>query len=288
MAVVRSQYPHADITGIDTAAARGHAGRHGGPDRRRPRVRRRRPVRVEPHRRHGPAGAPAPGQGQGAPRRRADRGRDRGRPLRRPRRGRRGRGRATPRSRPCSASTPPWPTARRASTRSSTRTWASCSRTGPTASTTRLRQGRRGGRAHDPKPAPDPRPDRDTRGRGRLEPGLRRPGRLQLDPDAPLPAHVPRDRVRGERGQGARNRTGRRRRVRRQAEHLRRGVHRRGRVAQGGRAGEVDRGALRGDAGHLPRPRPGSRTCELAATSTARCWACGCTTSRTTARTCSC
>ena len=98
----------------------------------------------------------------------------------------------------------------------------------------RERRGRR--QAHDPKPAADPRPDRDARRRRRLEHGLRRARRLQLDPGAALPADVPGDRVRRERGQGAGDRAGRRRRLRLQAERLCRGVHRSRGVAQGRRA----------------------------------------------------
>ena len=84
MAVVRSQYPHADITAIDTAAARGMPGVTAvltGDDLE---FARGRALRVEPDRRHGAPGAHAAREGPGAPRRRADRGRDRGRPLRRP------------------------------------------------------------------------------------------------------------------------------------------------------------------------------------------------------------
>ncbi len=288
MAVVRSQYAHADINGIDTSAASAMPGVTAVLTGDGSRVRRRRAVRVEPHRRHGAAAPAAARKGQGAPRRRADRGRDRRRPLRRPRRGGRGRGRLRAAARSCSGSTPRWPTARRRIHEELDSNVGLVLTTQDRRYRCGLRQGRRRREAHDPKPAPDPCPDRDTRRGGRLEPGLGRPGRLQLDPDPPLPAHVPRDRVRGERGQGARDRAGRRRRVRRQAEHLRRGVHRRGRVPQGGRAGEVDRGALRGHGRDLPRPRPGRARRARGDEATARCWACACTTSRTTAHTCSC
>ena len=106
-----------------------------------------------------------------------------------------------------------------------------------------VREGRGGRQAHDPKPAADPRPDRDPRRRRRLEHGLRRAHRPHLDPGTALPAHVPRDHVRRERGEGAGDRTRRRRRLRLEAEHLRRGVHRGRGVAKDRRAGQVDRGA---------------------------------------------
>ena len=108
----------------------------------------------------------------------------------------------------------------------------------------------------DRQPAADAGRDRDARGARRLERRGRRADALQLDADPSLPAHVRRGDLRHPRGPLPRDRTRRRRRLRLEAQLLRRGVRGRTGVQARRRAGQVDRGPLRGDGRDDPRARP--------------------------------
>ncbi len=118
----------------------------------------------------------------------------------------------------------------------------------------RLRRGRCGRRAARRQPPDRRRPDRAPRRAGRL-PG-RLTDRLELDSGAALPAAVPVDPARDQRGAGARDRARGRRWLWLKAAGVRRGGARRVGVAQARAARQVDRDADREHGRRPPGPRP--------------------------------
>ena len=132
----------------------------------------------------------------------------------------------------------------------------------------RVRAGRRDRRAARGQPPHRRRGDRAARRARRL------PRRLAdahlLDAGPALPAAVPGAPARDQRGPRARDRARGRRRLRLQAADLRRGDRARLGVAQARAADQVDRGPLRGHAGHPPRARPDRDACGSARPATAR------------------